>query len=283
MNTTYTYNRAHDDAHLLARRHERDLQWAKERRRQHERELGEARLLLATKPVALAAKTITVTVLVLLAIAGADWFVQSVQPPRRVDAHHPVRGAGPGRRRSRGALVSLRRLSARRSAAVPFWPRIPRGSPTRSTTSARACTRSSTPRSMCTTRARSTWSETSRRRPSVALERGVPTRRVRWTMDGVSGPLAAGSSGQRRRRTTATPAPITARAAAPMNSQENPDDRATAVVPPAALTPAVRPRRWNPGSRGRARRRPADSCSPGRWRAPSRPPRCRRPRAGSLS
>ncbi|GAA1448581.1 hypothetical protein [Leifsonia poae] len=117
MNTTYTYNRAHDDAHLLARRHERDLQWAKERRRQHERELGEARLLLATKPIALAAKTITVSVLMLLAIAGADWFVQSVRLPAEWMPTIQYGALALVVAVLVGALISLRRVRARRSAA----------------------------------------------------------------------------------------------------------------------------------------------------------------------
>ncbi len=117
MNTTYTYNRAHDDAHLLARRHERDLQWAKERRRQHERELGEARLLLATKPIALAAKTITITVAMLLAIAGAYWFVQSVQLPGEWMPTIQYGAIALVVVVLIGALVSLRRISARRAAA----------------------------------------------------------------------------------------------------------------------------------------------------------------------
>ena len=53
MHTT-SYNPAHDKAQLLARRHERDLHWAKERRRQHEREAAEARATLAARPLRLA-------------------------------------------------------------------------------------------------------------------------------------------------------------------------------------------------------------------------------------
>ncbi|MFF1876639.1 hypothetical protein [Leifsonia sp. NPDC058230] len=77
MNHTYTYDRAHDEAHRLARRHERDLHWAKERRRQHERELGEALLLVSTKPITLARKTVLVTAALFLAIIAGEWLVQS--------------------------------------------------------------------------------------------------------------------------------------------------------------------------------------------------------------
>lgn len=77
MNTTYAYNRAHDDAHRLARRHERDLRWAKERRRKHERELGEARLMLATSPAAHARKTMLTTVALLVVIVGGEWLADA--------------------------------------------------------------------------------------------------------------------------------------------------------------------------------------------------------------
>ncbi|WP_431278879.1 hypothetical protein [Leifsonia poae] len=77
MNHTYAYNRAHDEAHRLARRHERDLHWAKERRRQHEREIGEAMLLVATKPATLARKTMLVSTILLIVIVGGDGFIES--------------------------------------------------------------------------------------------------------------------------------------------------------------------------------------------------------------
>ena len=95
MNHNYAYNRAHDEAHRLARRHERDLHWAKERRRQHERQIGEALLLVATKPLVLARKTLLITALLLLVIVGGQWFVQNAGPPRGLDAGHR-----PGRRRA---------------------------------------------------------------------------------------------------------------------------------------------------------------------------------------
>ncbi|MFF1571694.1 hypothetical protein ACFVWR_03025 [Leifsonia sp. NPDC058292] len=78
MNTTYAYNRAHDDAHRLARRHERDLHWAKNRRRQHERELGEARLALATSPLVHARNTLLITAALVIAIVGGEWLADSV-------------------------------------------------------------------------------------------------------------------------------------------------------------------------------------------------------------
>jgi hypothetical protein len=77
VNHNYAYNRAHDDANRLARRHERDLQWAKERRRQQEREIGEALLLVATKPLTLARKTVLRSLASLVVIVGGDWFVES--------------------------------------------------------------------------------------------------------------------------------------------------------------------------------------------------------------
>ncbi len=69
MNTLSAYNRAHDDAQRLARRHERDLHWAKERRRQQEREIAEAAALLAIPVFTLARRTIIVSA-VLLAVTG---------------------------------------------------------------------------------------------------------------------------------------------------------------------------------------------------------------------
>ncbi|MFP3467438.1 hypothetical protein [Leifsonia sp. SIMBA_070] len=70
MHTT-SYNAAHDKAQLLARRHERDLHWAKERRRQHERETAEARALLAIRPLRAAAPTLWASAGALAVTAGA--------------------------------------------------------------------------------------------------------------------------------------------------------------------------------------------------------------------
>lgn len=73
MNTT-SYNHAHDRAQILARRHERDMHWAKERRRQQEREAAEARALLAAHPLRLARGILWTTVALLAVVAGA-WAV----------------------------------------------------------------------------------------------------------------------------------------------------------------------------------------------------------------
>lgn len=69
MNTLPVYDRAHDDAQRLARRHERDLHWAKERRRQQEREIAEAAALLAIPALTLARRTLIVSAAV-LAVTG---------------------------------------------------------------------------------------------------------------------------------------------------------------------------------------------------------------------
>lgn len=61
MNSLPAYDRAHDDAQRLARRHERDLHWAKERRRQQEREIAEAAALLAVPALTLARRTLIVS------------------------------------------------------------------------------------------------------------------------------------------------------------------------------------------------------------------------------
>lgn len=66
------YDRAHDDAQRLARRHERDLHWAKERRRQHEREVAAASALLASTPWALARRTVAISLVLLAAVAVGE-------------------------------------------------------------------------------------------------------------------------------------------------------------------------------------------------------------------
>ena len=68
-----SYNRAQDNAERLVRRHHRDLQWAKDRRRQQERELAEARVLLASHPLALARTALIVSGALLLAIGAISW------------------------------------------------------------------------------------------------------------------------------------------------------------------------------------------------------------------
>ena len=59
------------DLERLARRHERDLHWAKERRRQQEREIAEAAALLATPAIVLARRTLVASAVVLLVTAAA--------------------------------------------------------------------------------------------------------------------------------------------------------------------------------------------------------------------
>ena len=70
---THAYDRAHDAAQRLNRRHERDLHWAKERRRQQEREIAEATELLATSRFALVGTAIVVDVVLLAAIGAGLW------------------------------------------------------------------------------------------------------------------------------------------------------------------------------------------------------------------
>lgn len=81
MNQHTSYNRAHDDAQRLARRHERDLHWAKERRRQQEREIVAASALLATSPWALARRTVLVSGSLLAAVAVAAGFAAAAHLP----------------------------------------------------------------------------------------------------------------------------------------------------------------------------------------------------------
>jgi hypothetical protein len=76
-----SYNHAHDRAQLLARRHERDLHWAKERRRQHERETAEARALLAAHPLRLARAVLWTAGALLVAAVGAWGLGLAVLPP----------------------------------------------------------------------------------------------------------------------------------------------------------------------------------------------------------
>ena len=81
MNHHTSYDRAHDDAQRLARRHERDLHWAKERRRQQEREIVAASALLASTRWALARRTVLVSGLLLAAVAAATGFAASAHLP----------------------------------------------------------------------------------------------------------------------------------------------------------------------------------------------------------
>lgn len=72
---TLSYNHAHDEARRQLRRHERDLQWAKDRRRQQERELAEARALLAASPATLVWTPLTIAAVLLAADAVLVWGV----------------------------------------------------------------------------------------------------------------------------------------------------------------------------------------------------------------
>ncbi|WP_434318745.1 hypothetical protein [Leifsonia sp. P73] len=81
MNQHTSYDRAHDDAQRLARRHERDLHWAKERRRQQEKEIAAASALLASSPWAAARRTILVSGSLLAAVAVAAAFAAGAHLP----------------------------------------------------------------------------------------------------------------------------------------------------------------------------------------------------------
>lgn len=115
MHTT-SYNRAHDQAQLLARRHERDLHWAKERRRQHEREAAEARALLAVPRLRLAQPTLWTAGALLVGATGAWGLASAVLAPSLgliVDAAAVAFAIVV----LVGAAVSLGRVRARRAAA----------------------------------------------------------------------------------------------------------------------------------------------------------------------
>lgn len=111
------HNPTHDGAQLLVRRLERDLRWAKDRRRQHEREIEDARRLLASHPLALTGKIPQFAVICVLLIAGGCWAAQSAGVPQRwmpivlwVAAALVVAVLV-------GVLVSLLTVRARRAAA----------------------------------------------------------------------------------------------------------------------------------------------------------------------
>ena len=115
MHTT-SYNHAHDRAQLLARRHERDLHWAKERRRQQEREAAEARALLAVSPLRLARTALWTAALILAAIAGAWAAALALLGPAWsvvVDGVATVLALAV----LLGAAVALGRIRSRRAAA----------------------------------------------------------------------------------------------------------------------------------------------------------------------
>lgn len=115
MHTT-SYNHAHDRAQLLARRHERDLHWAKERRRQQEREAAEARALLAVSPLRLARAALWTAALSLVAIGGAWVAALALLGPAWsavADGVATVLALGV----LLGAAIALGRIRSRRAAA----------------------------------------------------------------------------------------------------------------------------------------------------------------------
>jgi hypothetical protein len=77
------YNPTHDSAQLLVRRLERDLHWAKDRRRQHEREIEDARRVLAMNPIVLAGMTPLVAAVSILVTVGGCWAALSGGVPER--------------------------------------------------------------------------------------------------------------------------------------------------------------------------------------------------------
>ncbi len=114
----YSYNIAHDDAQRQARRHALDVQWAKERRRQHDRELARARLLLASKPIALAQKTVLIAATMLVVIGSGVWLVQDAGLPAVVTADTLWLALGVTVAVLIAALASLVRIHSRREAAL---------------------------------------------------------------------------------------------------------------------------------------------------------------------
>ncbi len=113
----HTYNRAHDEAQRRARRHERDLRWATERRRQHERKIADARRLLAVKPIVAAGKVPPVTAALLLLIIGGYWAVQSARVPAVWLGDAQWLAVGLAVAVLVGAVSALRKVRARRDAA----------------------------------------------------------------------------------------------------------------------------------------------------------------------
>lgn len=76
MNPNNTsYNRAHDEARRQLRRHERDLQWATDRRREQERRLAEARALLAADWAALVLTPMIVAAALIAVDVASAWAV----------------------------------------------------------------------------------------------------------------------------------------------------------------------------------------------------------------
>lgn len=114
---THAYDRARDAAQRLNRRHERDLHWAKERRRQQEREIAEARALLATSRFALVRTAIVVDVVLLTAIGAGLWAAAAAS---LTEPWSLVVGIAAGIAAAgvlTGAAISLARVRSRRAAA----------------------------------------------------------------------------------------------------------------------------------------------------------------------
>jgi formate-dependent nitrite reductase membrane component NrfD len=111
------HNHVHDSAQLLVRRLERDLRWAKDRRRQHERELADARRILATKPIALAGRAPQLAGISLLAIVGGFWAARSAGVPAGWMVIVLWLAVGLATAVCVGALVALLRVRSRRAAA----------------------------------------------------------------------------------------------------------------------------------------------------------------------
>ena len=113
----HSYNRAHDEAQRRARRHALDLQWAKERRRRHDRELARARRLLAIRPLVLAQKTVFVAIGLLAVIAAGVWFVRDAGIPNVWTTDILWLALALMIAVLIGTLVSLVRIHSRREAA----------------------------------------------------------------------------------------------------------------------------------------------------------------------
>lgn len=111
------HNPTHDGAQLLVRRLERDLRWAKDRRRQHEREIDDARRLLATKPLVLARTTGQFTAVSMLVIVGGYWAAVGAGVPQGWMTIILWLAAALTVAVFAGALVALLRVRARRAAA----------------------------------------------------------------------------------------------------------------------------------------------------------------------
>jgi hypothetical protein len=111
------HNHAHDSAQLLVRRLERDLHWAKDRRRQHEREIEDARRVLAAKPLVLAGRAPQVAAVSLLVIGGGYWAASMAGIPAGWMVIVLWLAVALAVAVLAGALVALLRVRSRRAAA----------------------------------------------------------------------------------------------------------------------------------------------------------------------